>query len=368
MVNGLSALRGGGQTYLINLFRYFEGYSNIRTFIIVPPQIAPLFQNFSAKTIVPKLASKSLLNRVIWEAFRLPGLLKELDTDLLYCPGGTIPLKSLGGCKLAVAFRNMLPFDDVERKRYPIGYMRLRLKVLKLLQTYSFKKADLIIFLSEYAKNRIEKEVFLRKGLSVVIPHGVGELFRGINSSRKKIFPFEYVLYVSYLDYYKNQLEVVTAWKYLKECRGTKEKLILIGPASVKYFDKVKKLIRKYRLIEDVMCLGSIDYENLPDYYHGAKLNIFASTCENCPNILLEAMASGRPVFCSNHMPMPEFGNNAVIYFEPYKPKELADLLCRYLDNTILLQNMGKMAFDRSLKFDSIINARKTWSELIKLT
>ena len=85
-------------------------------------------------------------------------------------------------------------------------------------------------------------------------------------------------------------------------------KLLLAGHASPHYFKKVKQTIEEYGLMDDVIYLGSINHEDLPDYYKGAKINIFASTCENCPNILLEAMSSGRPVFCSTHMPMPEFG------------------------------------------------------------
>ena len=34
---------------------------------------------------------------------------------------------------------------------------------------------------------------------------------------------------------------------------------------------------------------------------------IFASTCENMPNILIEGMSSGLPILCSNYLPMPEF-------------------------------------------------------------
>ncbi|BCB96291.1 hypothetical protein JZK55_12130 [Dissulfurispira thermophila] len=169
------------------------------------------------------------------------------------------------------------------------------------------------------------------------------------------------------MDVYKNQLEVIEAWKYLKEMRSTYEKLVLIGPASMRYLHKIMKRIEDYGLKDDIICLGNVKYDDLPAYYQFAKINIFASTCENCPNILLEAMASGRPLFCSNHMPMPEFASDAAIYFDPYNPRELADLLVRYIDNSEFLDKLGERAYEHSLGFNARISAQKTWNALLEL-
>ena len=46
---------------------------------------------------------------------------------------------------------------------------------------------------------------------------------------------------------------------------------------------------------------------------------------KNCPNILLEAMASGKAILCSNFNPMPEFGGKAVEYFDPSNIHDIAE-------------------------------------------
>lgn len=97
-----------------------------------------------------------------------------------------------------------------------------------------------------------------------------------------------------------------------------------------------------------MLITGDVPYEELPVYYQNAKVNLFASSCENCPNILLEAMAGGRPVLCSSYPPMPEFAGDAAVYFNPYNPEHLAELLARFLNDETLRERMGAVALKRS--------------------
>jgi glycosyltransferase involved in cell wall biosynthesis len=262
----------------------------------------------------------------------------------------------------------MLPFAPGERKRYPFSYYRFRLLALKYLQSRSFNRADLVIFLSHYAQSIIDQYLPHRRGRSLVIPHGINEHFRyRPDRPFPPHLPPEYVLYVSILDVYKAQLEVIQAWRRLKEQRMTKEKLVLVGPAYPSYGEKVHNLIKSLGLANDVLVLGEVPYEELPAYYHHAKINIFASSCENCPNILLEALAAGRPVLSSAFQPMPEFGQEAAAYFDPYKPDRLTDLLIEYLDNEDLREMMGKKALARAEHFQWPQSAHRTWEALLEL-
>lgn len=372
VINALSALQGGGQTYLINLLQQFEEkhskqYEDVKLVVIAPKILDDLFSSSEIKVLRPDFPSKGIFHRYLWERFRLPGLLKDLDAQVLYCPGGMVSVGRITNCKIAVAFRNMLPFDDVEQKRYSIGYMRLRLWLLRFFQLRSFRNADMVIFISHYAKDVIDRILPVRKGRSVVIQHGIPLQFYRDEKRSESPLPYEYVLYVSYIDVYKHQVEVIRAWKQMMEVRRTHEKLVLIGHASAPYLLKVHETIRDLGLEDDVIYPGSVKYDSLPYYYQFAKLNIFASTCENCPNILLEAIASGKPLFCSKHMPMPEFGGDAVVYFDPSKPEELANLLIRHIDDAEFLKNMGKAAYERSRLFDSKASVEKTWTALLEL-
>ena len=369
VINGLSALMGGGQTYLINLLNFAIEHKEINVTVLSPPELADKLPsgNIVVKTI--PYASRGLLQRTIWEIFSLPKLLLELKADVVYFPGGSITSRIPKNVKSAVAFRNMLPFSDEERQRYPLGFKRTRLFLLRFLQSRSFEHADLVIFISNYAKTVIDCLPLNRRGNSVIIPHGIGEQFRRGSTllPKPKFLPHEYVLYVSILNPYKAQLEVIDSWYELRKLRSTNEKLVFVGEEFPSYGAKVRKRIQKYGLEKEVLYVGKVNYHDLPAIYQNAKVNLFASSCENCPNILLEALGSGTPVLSSNYRPMPEFAEDGAIYFNPYNPEELAQILCRILDAPSYLEEMAKAAFEQSKKFDWRISANLTWSALSKL-
>lgn len=371
VIEALSAVIGGGQTYLINLLENIstECQSSFRIIGILPRSLVnslPCSSHY--EIITPEFDTSSIFNRSLWQKLYLPRILAQSKADILFSPGGFLPVKVSPQIKTAVTFQNMLPFDDRERRRFPYSYIRSRLWLLKYIQGASIKNADLVIFISEYAKATIDGILPDRRGASLVIPHGLSDDFRRKNTSRPERFKDqEYVLYVSILFNYKAQLEVIQAWAKLRKIRQTPEKLALAGPEYRPYAQRVRELINSLGLEQEVILTGPVPYSELPSYYQHAKINLFASSCENCPNILLEALAGGRPVLCSTYPPMPEFGGDAVEYFDPYNPDELASLFLRYLDNEELCATMGQKAFEHSFRYDWKESAARTWNALSDL-
>ena len=74
---------------------------------------------------------------------------------------------------------------------------------------------------------------------------------------------------------------------------------------------------------------------------------IFASSCENMTNILLESMASGLPIASSNYGPMTEVLGNAGVYFDPESPQEIARALRALIDSPELREEKARIAFER---------------------
>lgn len=368
-IDALSALQGGGQTYLINLFKFMppEMKTVCRIVVLVPHGSEPIFRfDDEIEAISSAYASRGIVFRLTWSKLFLPALLKQMNVDVLYCPGGFV--STFGPWKTAVAFRNMLPFSPEERRRYPLGYMRTRLAILRWVQARSFKRADLVIFISLFAKSVIDVVVGPRAGISRVIPHGISDRFRAPSSKPKGLgLPDRYVCYVSILNVYKAQIEVVKAWHLLRSRRQVSEKLLLVGPSKDQYGIQVAQLIEELNLQDEVRIVGNVPYDELPGLYQGAVINLFASSCENCPNILLEALSAGRPVLTSDYQPMPEFAADAALYFDPYSPEKLSAQLERLLEDPALQQSMGRRAAVRSEDFQWEEAARNTWLALSKL-
>lgn len=371
VINALSARRGGGQTYVKNLLANTHFLKEEHKIYLLAPSSLKLPDSSVITRIETRWPLNNPFMRSFWEKFIFPLLLKRLKADLLFCPGGVVNTKVPRGCKVATMFRNMTPFDKEQRKRFPYGYMRLRNWILEKVLLQSMCRADLVIFISEYAKRVIEKRASGKIKNSIVIPHGINELFK-VNPidalSRPNWLPEkEYLLYVSDLDYYKNQMEVINAFALLKKQRPTSEKLILVGHSHNAYAEKVKAEINRLGIEKDVLISGNKKYDDLPSVYFHAKLVIFASSCENCPNILLEAMGIGKPLLVSSVPPMPEFGKESVVYFDPRNPQNLCNKILEVIDKPQVLNQLAEKATNQSQQYNWQDTARKTWEILLSL-
>jgi glycosyltransferase involved in cell wall biosynthesis len=367
LVNALSARLGGGQTYILNILKNIPTHLDIKIYLLAPLKLDT--NDLPSNINIIKIKSiENPFKRVIWEVLYIRGLLNKLNIDLLFCPGGSLPLFiKTAGVKTAVTFQNMLPFDYIQRKKYSFGYRRLRDWLLEQLFTSSMRQADLVIFISKFARKFVKQHLEIDIQRSVVIPHGIQSSFKVANKIRlpKPIWlpNCEYFLYVSWVDYYKGQLEVLRGFHQYR-LMGGKQKLVFVGAEYSPYANLVRQEIVKLDLTQYVLMMGNINHEELPAAYQNAQVNIFASFTENCPNILLEIMASGRPALVSKYGVMPEFGKDAVRYFDPSSPQDFSTQLNLLVSDKNMQIDYAKAALKQSEKYTWQLAAKKTWQAI----
>ena len=371
LLNALSARQGGGQTYVSSLLNFFPVECAAEIFVLAPDTLLLPTQRDNIKRIPVNWPVENCLVRAAWERLCLPRLARQLRADVLFCPGGIIGSRVPKGCKTVTTFQNMLAIDLKGRRQFPLGYIRFRLWVLEKVMLRSMIRSDLVIFISEFGREVVNGRANRPIKNVVVIPHGISNSFRNrlaVGSHRPEWLPRgDYLLYVSTIDFYKAQVEVVRAYARLKSLRATSEKLVLAGPESPDYGLMVRNEIRRNSLDGDVMLVGNIPYEQMPGLYQHALVNIFASECENCPNILLEALAAGRPVFSSNLPPMTELAGDAAVYFDPKSPEELGEKLASVLTDADQMRTLAVAADERSRLYDWSSAARVTWQAIQQL-
>lgn len=367
LINALSARLGGGQTYLINLLEHLPDNDDFEILVYAPESLK-LSQHAKIKRCSTRWPTTNPIARAFWEKLVLPRILDQESVDVLFCPGGTINTKPPRGCKTVTMFRNMMPFDMEVRKRLPMGAQRMRNWLLERIMLKSMASADLTIFISDYARKVIERRITVKQ--AVTIPHGINPAFRthGKQLARPAVAPDgKYILYVSKFDVYKHHYEVVQAYASLAEDLRRQYKLLLAGECDNAEGKRVIGLIDQMGVQDQVAILGPIPYRELPALYHYASLVLFASSCENCPNILLEALGAGRPVLSSNVMPMPEFGGAGADYFSPYDAEDIARKITKVLSDPKLSGEMEGAAAIRSREFDWAASAEETWERIFGL-
>lgn len=367
VVNAYSARQGGGQTYLVNLLNHLPAQD--------PPEIEVFAPRRLQLPVHPRVRrvhaywpTENPLMRALWERWVLPRYLKETGADVLFCPGGLVATRVPEGCKVVTMFRNMTPFDPSAMQAMPIGLQWVRLRMLRRLMLTSMRKADLTIFVSQYARKVIEKLAPIHN--PVTIPHGIAEMFRAGEHPQPRppaAGDLPYLLYVSKLDEYKHHHEVVKAYAMLPERLRRAHRLILIGEAEGAPAGRLKALVHELGLVDRVLMLGAIAPHDLPGFYQNALANIFASSCENCPNIMLEALASGRPLLSSDVDPMPEFGGPHIGYFSPFDPHSIEEAMRKVLDDATVATEWARGARQRSGVYSWSKTAHETWCSILNL-
>ncbi|VFR64491.1 Glycosyl transferase, group 1 [plant metagenome] len=368
VINALSARNGGGQTYLQNILRNLPDHDGFRIALYAPSDL-DVPDDSRIERMKTSWPTENPYLRALWERFALPGILKSLQADVLFCPGGVVTTRVPKGCRVVTMFRNMIPFDERVLKRVPPGLARLRNFLLKRLMLRSYASADLSIFISHYALGVIQSLGPIKR--AIVVPHGIGADFRtagGQALPRPDWLPDgRYMLYVSRFDTYKHHREVVAAYARLPEELRAAVGMVLVGEDDMPEAEHVRQSLRELGLESRVFLAGKRKYAQLPAVYQHAELILFASSCENCPNILLESLGAGRPVISSDVMPMPEFGGQAVAYFSPYDPKNISETMQQVLSDPERMQQLGVAAAERSERYRWEQTARETWGSIIDL-
>jgi len=363
---------GGGVTHLVELLRAAEPAQHGIERIFVWACAATLSRiedrPWLEKRSDPALEAH-LLKRIVWQRWKLDKLITASGVDLLLVPGGSIITNFR---PVVTMSRNMLPFEWRELRRFGFSMMALKLMILRREQSVSFKRADGTIFLTRYAYTAVTRITGPLKGGTVIVPHGIAARFRF--SPRPQRMPGEFspadplrVVYVSSVEVFKHQWCVVEAIGRLHE-EGLPIRLDLYGSARAGVLSRLTRAIdRVDPLRKFIRYWGEMDYKEIDRCYAAADVCVFASSCENMPNILIESMAAGLPIACSSRGPMPEVLGDAGIYFDPEKPASIADAVRRLALDPELRAEKAAAASNASLQFSWSRCARETFDFLAKV-
>ncbi|MGD8760290.1 MAG: glycosyltransferase family 1 protein [Anaerolineales bacterium] len=294
----------------------------------------------------------SLVRRFQWQRAHAARL-RQANCAVLFVPGGVYA----GSFEPFVAMsQNLLPFMPEEQRRFGFSPAHLRYRVLAWGQRATFRRAAGMIFFTEPSRHIITRQTGVLKGKVSVVPLGVGEAFRYPPRSQRepKSFtserPFRW-LYVSIINLYKHQWHVAEAVARLRR-QGLPVTLDLVGASYPPALRRLRKVLQQVDPAgEFIRYHGQVPFADLPEWYRRADGFVFASTCENMPNILLEAMASGLPIACSDRSPMPEILQNGGRYFQAEDPGSLAEALSALFADSALRDRFANSAYELSKRY-----------------
>jgi len=303
----------------------------------------------------PSWIEASTPRRMLGQQFQLDRELKRAGCDVLFAPGGTLPMCC--SVPTVTMSQNMLPFEPAEARRFGRwSLMRLKIWLLRKFQSRSLRRASGVIFLTKYAMDSVSTFLGGIKRPVALIPHGIEDRFVQPPRPQREISQYSIIrpfrlLYVSILMPYKHQVEVALAVHQLR-AEGLPMAVRFIGAEWGCYGREFGQLLLRLDPSKEFLCWsGGVPFDHLDAHYRESDAFVFASSCENLPNILIEAMAAGLPIASSNRGPMPEILQEAGIYFDPDIPDSIAEALRRLFHNDDLRAKLATSAWRKGRSY-----------------
>lgn len=349
---------GGGITHLLELFNAIDAIG-IESLQIEQVTIwggestLRALPDFSwLSKINPAPLNGPLWRRMSWQMFSLSKAARDARCDVLFVPGGSY----VGHFHPVVTMsQNLFPFEWSAIKANGVSLRSLKFVLLRWAQSFSFKHSDGVIFLTQYAQAAVLKVTGPLQAMSTVIAHGLNPRFAYQAKPQLAIdqytdqHPYR-LLYVSIIDTHKHQDQVILAVEQLRR-KGYPLSLTLVGPKEPKAYEQMQQVIQGLQSIQGIQSsgdwlqyLGAIPYQTLEQAYQEADLGIFASSCETFGMIVLEKMAVGLPLACSQRSSMQEILREGGVYFDPLNPQSIAQAIEQYLLSPALREQKRDIA------------------------
>ncbi len=225
-----------------------------------------------------------------------------------------------------------------------------------------------VLAISEFMRQELIEELGLPEDRVTAVPLAPEPVFypRSRQQVKKVLeragWPSEYVLFVGTLEPRKNLPLLIQA---LAQTRS-KTPLVLAGWQGWGGPDWGHEL-QRLGMRDRVVCTGYVDEETLACLYSGAVAFVFPSWYEGFGLPVLEAMACGCPVICSNTSSLPEVAGDAAVLIDPRESEELTEALDRVMEDADLHQSMRRRGLARAMEFSWENTALKTLEVFAKV-
>ncbi len=229
------------------------------------------------------------------------------------------------------------------------------------------RNATKIIAVSQNTKQDLLDITGVASSKVEVVYNGVGEEFGPKKDAdaiaelvKKYNITKPYLLYTGVWRSHKNLVNLIRAFKILREDSSLEAQLVLTGNEDP-FYPEVKRTVQELGLEHDVVFTGLVPEEELPALYQGAKVYTFPSLYEGFGLTPLEAMRSGTPVVASKTACIPEIcGEENVVFFDPYDPSDIANAIQKTWIDEELYRELRERGLKHSRQF--------SWEDAVEQT
>ena len=345
-----AAHRTGTENYSLHLIRHLvtlsEGH-RCRLYFNQPPP--------------PDLMPATVEQRImpfprLWTHVRLSWEMLADPPDLLFVPSHVLPLIH-PRCSVVTV-------HDLGYVYYPEAHTLSQNLYLRWSTRYNARSARRVLADSEATRQDLIDHYQIPEERIVVVYPGRDESLAPVHDPERLAavqarygLGRSYLLYVGTLHPRKNLVRLVQSFGALvgsaapetgERPRGLQ--LVLAGQKGWLY-DEIMREVRRLDLADHIVLTGYVPDEDLPALLSGALAFVFPSLYEGFGLPILEAMACGTPVICSNASSLPEVAGDAALLVDPLDTEQLTSALQRLTTSEGLRNELVAKGFRQVQRF-----------------
>lgn len=307
------------------------------------------------------------LVRIGWEQGVLPRQLHTMQPDLVHGLVNVLPLVS--------PIPSVVTVHDLSFLRVPQTVPQTRRIYLSRLCAASVRKAQQVLAVSRQTADDLMHFFETPAHKITVVYNGVDERFRANTrtdapyahgtadpQAERPEMPERFLLYVGTLEPRKNLVRLIRAFGRWKARGGPDAdgcKLVLLGGRGW-YFQQIFDCVSELQLENDVIFPGYVPDDALPGWYRAADAFVYPSLLEGFGIPVLEAMASGTPILCSDIPSLAEVVGDGAVRVSPYDEESLMAGMALLMGQPALRRELCERGLARAAHFSWQRAARET--------
>jgi glycosyltransferase involved in cell wall biosynthesis len=297
-------------------------------------------------------------NRVQWvlgEQSLLVPLAARAGVDLVHSLASTAPLWG--------PFRRVVTIHDLIYARFPDAHSGLRDKGMRVLVPLAARRSHRVIADSHSTRADLIEMLGLSPERIDVVPLGVAVQTRADapaeteTRARFELGDRRVLLSLSAQRPHKNLASLIGA---LGEIAPERRPLLVIPGYRTWHERELRELAARAGVADDVRFPGWISASEVEGLWAIADAYVFPSLYEGFGLPVLEAMARGVPVACSDASSLPEVAGGAALLFDPRSQSAIAEAVHRILEDEGLRERLRTLGRARAALFTWELTARRT--------
>jgi glycosyltransferase involved in cell wall biosynthesis len=297
-----------------------------------------------AEVVELPVRAVSRARRVLAEQTALPRAARRAGVDLLHNLFTTAPA--------APGVPQVTTILDLIYKRFPEAHAGVLAHGMRMLVPLSAKRSTRVIAISEATKSDVVSLLGVKADrvdvtyLAPGSPDAADPESEDVLRERHSLGDAPIVLSVSAHRPHKNLERLIDAIAALER------PVVLVVPGyETQWENELERHVRRRGVQPRVRLIGWVGGAELEGLYRSATCLAFPSLAEGFGLPVLEAMARGLPVACSNATSLPEVAGEAALYFDPLDVPAMTGAIERLLADAELRERLAAAGREQAARF-----------------